>query len=204
MPKTASKLVIAVDIDDVIVAEAEFIVEYSNKYWGHALSIDDYKEHWSDMWQVDHAETERRADILHSPGMVTNYLMIENAHQALEELAKNFRLVILTSRRKVVKEETLNWLSNNFAGLFDEVHFTGFWDSINQGSHLLTKADLTKAIGAQYLIDDQPKHCFAAAEAGVKAVLFGNGAESRNLKLPEGVTRCKNWQEVLEYFNGRC
>lgn len=200
MPNPANKPTIAVDIDDVIVAESEFIVGYSNKHWGHALSLEDYDEHWSQMWGVDHDETERRADILHSLGITSAYRVLEDAHDALNKLSRNFRLIILTSRRKKISDETLNWLEKNFSDLFEEVHFTGFWDEPTEGSHLLTKGELSKQIGADYMIDDQVKHCVAAAEAGVKCVLFGEYAHAQNADIPDGVTRCKNWKEVLEYF----
>ena len=66
-----------------------------------------------------------------------------------------------------------------------------------------TKADIVKQIGADYLIDDQPKHCFAAAEAGITSLLFGDYRWNRNVKLPEGVVKVRTWHEVLEYFDGR-
>jgi uncharacterized HAD superfamily protein len=200
MPKPANKPVIAVDIDGVLVSEAEFIVHYSNKHWGHNLSLDDYREHWADMWKVGPEEVERRADILHSPGIIKKYRLLDNAHRVLSELSKNFRLIVITSRRKMVEEETIDWLEENFGDIFEQIHFTGFWDTITVESHLLSKADLSKELGVTYLIDDQPKHCFGAAKHGIKAILFGDYAESRHLDPPEGVKRCSNWQEVLEYF----
>lgn len=200
MPKPANKPIIAVDVDDVIVSEAEFVIEYSNKHWGHSLSIDDYRENWSEMWQAGHEEVERRADILHAPGVVQHYRILDDAQDALKRLSNNYKMVILTSRRRIVRDETLAWLADNFEEIFEEVHFTGFWDIPGRGGHSLTKADLSKQIGANYLIDDQPKHCFAAAEAGIRALLFGDYAASRQLELPDSVVRCKDWQTVLEYF----
>ena len=203
MPKPVNKKTIAIDIDDTMVAEAEFIIDYSNKHWGHNLSLDDYNEHWGEMWQLDHEATERRADILHTPGMVSNFRILDDVHHALEQLSKNYRLVILTSRRKKIKQETLEWLAQNFGDVFSEVHFTGFWDTKDPTAHLMTKAELSRAIGADYLIDDQPRHCIGAANAGVKSILFGDYAQSKGIKLPKGVIRCKNWQGVLEYFDAQ-
>jgi uncharacterized HAD superfamily protein len=197
------KQTIAVDVDDVLAAEAEFVIAYSNKHWDHELTLEDYQENWGEMWNVDIDEVERRAAKLHMPGLVTSYRLMEGASDALRILKENYKLVILTSRRDVVRDETLAWLNDVFADVFSEVHFTGFWDTISEESHLLTKGELAKQIGADFLIDDQPKHCFAAAEAGVESLLFGDYAQSRNLTLPKGVTRCKNWGEVLEYFDGR-
>jgi uncharacterized HAD superfamily protein len=193
--------VIAVDVDDVLAAEAEFVVAYSNKHWGHQLTLEDYQENWSAMWDVDIEEVERRATELHRPGLPTSYRLLDGAVSALQALKERYELVILTSRRNVVKDETLAWLNDVFADVFSEIHFTGFWDTISEDSHLMTKGELAKQIGADYLIDDQAKHCMAAAGAGIRSILFGDYAQTRNLDLPSGVTRCKDWAEVLDYFN---
>jgi uncharacterized HAD superfamily protein len=195
------KPVIAVDIDDVLAAEAEFIVAYSNKRWGHDLTAADYAEDWEAMWNVGREEVERRAAELHQPGIQNSYRLLDGAKEALETLKLRYKLIILTSRREILKDETLKWVNDLFAGVFEEVHFTGFWDSLKPDRHLLTKAELAKQIGASYLIDDQPKHCFAAAGVGVKAILFGDYIQTRDLKLPNNVTRCKDWPAVLEYFD---
>jgi 5'(3')-deoxyribonucleotidase len=137
---------------------------------------------------------------LHAPGLATSYRLLTGGKEVLQELKKDYRLVILTSRREMVKDETLAWLNDVFADVFSEVHFTGFWDTVSEDRYFLTKGELAKQIGADYLIDDQPKHCFAAAEAGVASILFGDYAHSRALELPEGVTRCKDWAAVQEYF----
>lgn len=197
------KQTIAVDIDDVLAAEAEFVIEFSNKRWGHSLSLDDYHEHWEEMWGVDMAEMERRSSELHGRGIVSSYRLLDEAHATLERLAKKYRLVVLSSRRAAVQDETLEWLEKNFAGIFDEVRFTGFYDTLRHDRHLMTKADILQDMHAQYLIDDQPKHCFAAAAAGMEVVLFGDYGVSRHLHLPEGVTRCKDWLAVREYFDGK-
>lgn len=196
-----SKQVIAVDIDDVLAAEAEFVVTYSNKQWGHELTLEDYQENWGAMWGVDIAEVERRAAELHQPGIQAAYRLMDGAVDALQRLSKRYKLVILTSRRQIQKDETLTWLNDVFGGVFEEVHFTGFWDTISATSHLLTKGELASQIGADYLIDDQAKHCVAAASVGIQSILFGDYAHGRHLKLPAAVTRCRDWLEVLDYFD---
>lgn len=195
-----SRPIIAVDIDDVILAETAFIVKYSNEKWGHTLTHDDYIEDWREMWGVDDEELQKRIKVLHAPGVQTSYDLIDGAYQTLMQLAHRFKLVVLSSRRETVRQETIDWVNTHLPNIFDEFYFTGFWDSGKKDAHLLTKGELVKSIGAAYLIDDQPKHCFAAAEAGVAAVLFGDYGVSRHLSLPQNVTRCKDWAAVARYF----
>lgn len=196
------KPIIAVDIDDVLAAEAEFIVKYSNKRWGHQLVLEDYTEHWA-FWGYPntHPEFERRAAELHEPGVVSSYRIIPHALKVLEKLTGTYVLIVVTSRRKRVEAETKQWLDLHFPGIFEEVVLTGFWDAVERDDrHLLSKGDLLHERGVAYVIDDQPKHCISAAEHGIEAVLFGDYAESRKVKIPSGVTRCRDWQAVAEYF----
>lgn len=199
-----AKPIIAVDIDEVLAAEAEYIIAYSNKHWGHSLTLDDYTEHWA-FWGIDNMdpEFERRADELHAPGTVSKYRVLPGAKQALRELAERFELIIVTSRRKRVESETRVWLDKNFPGIFSRVILTGFWDNVDDPSrHLHSKGDILQDNGVDYLIDDQVKHCASATRHGIGAVLFGDYASSHSVALPDGVTRCKDWEAVRRYFNG--
>lgn len=198
-----NKPIIAVDIDDVLAAQAEGFVRFSNERWGTNLTVEDFDEHWSDLWQVKHDVTERRALELHQSGVIGTYGHYDEATGVLRSLHEKYRLIIATSRRVSVKVETQEWLDRYFPNLFEAVYFAGIFDQpLMEGSFLKTKADLLKQYKADFLIDDQIKHCTAAAEAGVTALLYGDYPWNQTEKLPEGVTRCKDWEAVLEYFRG--
>ncbi len=195
---------IAVDIDDVLAANAPAFIAYSNKKWGTNLTIEDYDEHWVPVWKVDQKEAERRATEYHGSGVFSTFKHFPEAKPVLQRLAKHYRLVITTSRRSELEKETLDWMDRYFGNIFEEIHFAGMWDEINEESHRMTKAELCKRIGADYLIDDQPKHCFAVAKTGIQTLLFGTYPWSRDIgELPPKVLRVKDWQEVEKYFDAR-
>lgn len=195
------KRVIAVDIDDVLALSAKGFVEFSNKQWGTKLTPEDYSEQWAKMWGVDHAEGEKRAQIIYGQNILGDFEHIAQARDVLSELSKSYQLVITTSRVRVLKTQTLNWINKYYPDIFSDVHFAGFYDELTPESHKQNKAELCLSIGADYLIDDHPKHCIAAAEAGISALLFGDYAWSRNLTdLPASVTRVKTWVQIKKYF----
>jgi 5'(3')-deoxyribonucleotidase len=205
MPNPASKPTIAVDIDDVLAANAKGFTEYSNKKWGTTLVPDDYTEHWAQMWKIDKEEAEERAQIIHANAsdIFKGYHHDAEAKHVLAELKNDFKLVIVTSRRSVIQKDTLEWINKYYPEIFDEIHFAGMWDDKTKDLDVrmkATKAELLVQIAADYLIDDQPKHCFAAAEAGIKTVLFGDYRWNRDIEVRPHVARAKTWQEVLEYF----
>lgn len=196
---------IAVDIDDVLAISAENFIKYSNKKWGTRLTIDDFHEDWAQMWKIDAASELKRAQQVLEDKVFSTHKHFTDAMPVLKKLAKNYKLVIATSRTKTIANDTLEWLDKYFPGIFDEIHHAGIWDDLStrHSAHLETKAELAREIGAEYLIDDQPKHCLAAAEAGIKSILFGDYPWNRKTDIPEGVIRAHTWIEVEEYFDGQ-
>ncbi len=196
------KPIIAVDLDDVLTNNAQAFADFSNATWGTKLTADDFDEDWNRVWGTELEETRRRAELFHSDGVFDGFMHKKDALSVLTKLHKSYALVIATSRREVVRSITESWLERHYAGLFSGVYFTGFFDG-KHGAEALkkTKKDLVIEIGANYLIDDQPKHCFGAAEAGLKAVLFGDYRWNQVARLPKGVARCSSWLEVGRYFD---
>lgn len=205
------KKTIAVDIDDVLAASAEAFVKFSNERWGTHLEVDDYHEDWAQMWQVDRAEELERAKVVYHSGMIKGFRPHHpSAGTVLRELTKRFRLIIVTSRASALRDGTVEWIEKHYPGLFEEVHMTGFYDTFmdeefkDDRMHKRTKGEMLSQLGADYLIDDQPKHCLAAAELEIEAVLFGDYRWNHDLKtLPDSVTRCVDWLEVEQYFASR-
>lgn len=198
-----TKQTIAVDIDDVLAASVESWIAYSNKKWGTHLTVDDYDEDWAKMWGVDNTEGKKRANHLYTSGIVGTFNRFDDAEHVLKELSKKYKLVITTSRVLQVEKDTLEWIDRHYNGIFKEVHLARIFDADHPEPLKVTKRELCEMIGADYLIDDHPKHCFAVAGAGMTALLFGDYAWSRNLgELPEGVVRVKDWAAVRQFFDG--
>ncbi len=189
------KQIVAVDIDDVLAPSAVNLVAFSNKRWGTSLTIDDYDEHWGSMWKLGYDETKRRAVEWHASGEIGKYQPDEHACSVLESLKDQYAFVIITSRRSITAPETLEWIEYFYRGVFQEVRFAGFYD--NKHGHTLTKAELCQDVGANYLIDDQLKHCLAASEVGITALLYGDYKwNCLEEPLPQGVKRVKDWPAV--------
>lgn len=203
------KPIIAVDVDDVLAKSAQGFADFSNAMWGHSLTADDYDEDWMKVWGTDLAETRRRAEIFHNDEVFSGFGHFPEAISVLVDLKQRYKLVVATSRRTVVEGVTRQWLDTHYGGIFDGVFFTGIYDvpgdtgERHRDRLTRTKNDLLLELKADYLIDDQLKHCFATGEHGVEAILFGNYPWSRHRELPAHVTRCRDWAEVEAYFAKR-
>jgi hypothetical protein len=196
-----NKPIIAVDIDDVLAAEAEFVVAYTNKHWGGNYTLKDYSEAWNLFWGVDVDEVERRAEILHRPGIVSQYRVIPGSRDVLERLKETYELIVVTSRRQRVEQETQQWLDRHFPDIFSKLILTGFWDDPSiEDRHLLSKGSLLNDHRVAYVIDDQQKHCISATDHGIKAILYGNLSDNQHTEAREGMAHLEDWRAVAEYF----
>jgi uncharacterized HAD superfamily protein len=198
------KKVIAIDIDDVLSASAEGFAAFSNKRWNANVTADDYDEDWSKFWKVPLEVALTRREEAHASGTFSTYAVIEKATEALNQLKERFELIVVTSRQKRLKPETDAWLAKHFPDIFSTVHYAGIWDTDDVKAAIKKhKAELCRELGADYLIDDQLKHCLGAAECGMQALLFGNYKWNRSSELPKNITEVYSWDDVLRYFNGK-
>lgn len=197
-----SKL-IAIDIDDVLSQSVEQFVRFSNEHFGTTLTPEDFTEDLAKVWHVDHAEIARRLKIYFASDVIKQCRPMPGAALALEKLARTYKLAGVTSRTEQQMPATREWLKKHYPSIALEVHPAGLWDKLEKNAHKKTKAALCVQLGAGYLIDDQPKHCLAAAECGISVVLFGDYPWNRQAQRADKVARCKDWSTVLRWFDGR-
>ena len=198
-----SKQTIAVDIDDVLAANASGMIAFSNQQWGTKLTIDDFSEHWGEMWKMadDLEATEKRAEEFFASDPFSSFRHFPEALAVLKKLQQRYRLILVTSRRKRFLRETTEWIDRFFPGIFEETHYAGIWDNPKEGRHEATKGDICKSLNVDYLIDDQLKHCLAVANCNITALLFGTYEWNRAESLPENVVRVKDWKAIGEFFD---
>jgi len=199
---------IAVDIDDVLSASAAEFVRFSNERWGMQLSVEHYNEDFSKAWGVSLEEAMPMAELFLGSGVHGEFAHHEAAVPVLRDLGRRFKLIVVTSRRKSLKPQTDAWIERHFKDVFDEVVYAGIFDGVDKTSVRerlkQTKAQLCQSLRVDFLIDDQLKHCLAAADCGIQALLFGDYPWNRDIShKPELLAVVHTWQEVARYFDGK-
>jgi len=196
-----SKQVIAVDVDDVLSASASGFAAFSNRRWGAGVTADDYDEDWAKFWKVPLEVALQRREEAHASGVFGDYATVDKAVDVLSRLKTDYDLIVVTSRQLKLKPETDAWIARHFPNIFSAVHYAGIWDTQDVKNALRQhKAGICQQLGADFLIDDQLKHCIGAAECGMRALLFGNYKWNRADNLHENITEVHTWDEVGEYF----
>jgi len=200
---TTDKRTIALDIDDVLVDMNETMRLWSNRVSGVELTPEQYQmpaEYWGyyeRVWETyglkglsyDDFEADLIADQLHVP-------VLAGASFAIEELQKQFHVILITSRNTELERQTRAWVKAHLPGDID-IYFA----KNNRLKSGRSKGELCVELGAFMLIDDNVEHITSALNEGVEAILFGDYGWQPS--IPNGAIRCSSWPAVLEVLNGR-
>lgn len=191
---------VAVDVDEVLgsflsslntfIAEQHFLKHNISEY-----NVYDFMK----IWRCSQAEAN---DLVHaffeSEHFKDGILPIPGAHESLLQLAEFCHLVVVTSRQHVIKNQTLDWIERHYSGIFSDVYFGNHFALEGEAR---PKSEICRSIGAQVLIDDNPRYAVECAQHDIEVLLFDYNNSYPWSKTPDGpvhplITRVQSWQEV--------
>jgi 5'(3')-deoxyribonucleotidase len=192
------KEVLAVDIDEVLFPFMPEFVKFHNQEYGTQLTAGDfYCYDFDAVLGLPTLEVTNRIvdfiqrDWLHVPP-------IEAAEESIIRLADRFDLAVVTARERLSEKATRVWLDNYFIDLIGSHNFLGHYGASIEKPR--TKVSVCKELGAVALIDDSIRHTSECPREGVEGVLFGDYAWNQAPSLPDGVTRCEDWEKTVVHF----
>lgn len=192
MTKT-SRPVLAVDFDDTIALNAYNLIDTYNREFDTNLKLEniyvpgelgnpavDWKHDLEGAVEWIH-EFLARPSVLDQPP-------VEGAPAALRQLAKSYRVAIVTGRLAKIDHILDQWLSRHLPGCIEDIYHTG-------GA---LKSAVCRKIGAKWLIDDSPSYIADCHAAGIDVIVFGDYPWNQDERLPQGAKRAKDWPAVVE------
>ena len=192
--------IIAVDLDDVLFDFIGYFFDWHNQEYGSNISRDDMgpsRKLW-EVWGGTREEASERVPVFFKQVDMLNMPPMEGSVEALTVLKDSFSLNVISARDTRAAEISNFWIEKYFPGIFDQV-FLGISNPLDkEKSH--SKADIASQIGAGVLIDDQLVHTEECRMLNIHVLLFGDSLWNQSERLPENVTRAKDWAEVVEYF----
>jgi uncharacterized HAD superfamily protein len=192
------KRVLGVDFDDVLVKSGEALARFHNKEYGTSYTKKDVTTYdLSDIWKCTPEEARRRIDEFVSSDFHREADAVFGAYDSLKLLSDFYDIAIVTGRReREHRDRTVEWLTENFLGLYREIHFTSHDDPDLSRRRL--KSDVVKELGISAFIDDARGFAADVAASGVPVLLFdtpwNQGA------VPKGVTRVFSWEEIVSHL----
>jgi len=167
---------LGLDVDSVLCDTMPLLLEKINREHGTTITPLDAVE-----WDFQVEDTTFDALILaafRDAELLLSLPPMKDSQRIVKMLAKDFDIVVVTSRKELTVDATKVWVEKHFGPL--QVIHTG--DSKN--GHAL-----------DILVDDAPHNVVPFATSGRPAILFD---QPWNQEVPEHrlIWRCKNWLEV--------
>ncbi|CAM6127369.1 unnamed protein product [Calypogeia fissa] len=201
------QLCVAVDVDEVLGSFLAALNRFIEETYSVRHDISEYYIYdFMKIWNCSQIEANHRVHAFFDSDHFKNGISpIPGAHQTLLQLASYCQLVVVTSRQHVIRDLTLEWIERHYSGVFKEVHF---------GNHFALegpsrrKSEICRSLGANVLIDDNPRYAIDCAECGIEVLLFDFHGSYPWSKTPCGpehplITRVKDWKEVQEALLAR-
>ncbi len=182
---------IGVDFDDVLADFCRYIVAMYNAKHGTSHKVETMDEIYLDkLWG---GSREEAVDFVNDYFPFTGETPpIKGVKEALETLAKDHELILITGRPETAMEVTHGWLETHLPGIFKTTYFTNQFTDPEK----MSKAKFCKAHGIDVMIDDFRGTALDMAAAGIPVLLFDQPWNQG--EMPSGVTRVHSWQEVLQ------
>lgn len=198
------KLVVAVDVDEVLGSFLSALNKFIAERYALNHSVSEYYVYeFCKIWNCSRSEADIRVHEFYK----TSYFKagihpIPGARWALHRLSSFCNLSIVTSRQNAIKDHTIEWIKTHYPGLFQEIHFGNHFALDGQSR---SKSEMCRSLGAQVLIDDNPRYATECAEVGIKVLLFDYNnsypwAKTDSTTLHPLVTKVCSWQEVEHHL----
>lgn len=183
---------IGVDLDDVLAELLIKFTDFHNKKNSTNFKFEQITHFglW-ELWGITKDEmTLELEEFLENHSHTVEPIL--GSVEAIDELAKNHELLILTSRSESMKDRTIEWLNIHYPAKFQDFLFANHWLKA-KGK---TKADLCRDFKIELVIEDSPLFAKELAEQGFKVVLFdklwNQGLEHNN------IIRADSWSEIVK------
>ncbi len=194
------KLIIAIDCDDVLIDSSARIVERYNAKYGTSIDASHMYREDLDWGAGSHeAAIERMNTLLEEDRILDSLIPSEETISAVRALASQHELHLVTGRQTYLEPSTRALLDTYFSGCFTSIEHTNYIASAASLEPRRSKGEVCAQLRADILIDDHVSHGKSVLSHGVREVLlFGDYAWNKTDDDIPGITRCHNWQEVLQ------
>jgi len=189
-------MIIAVDLDDTLADSLTSFIHFHNKNYNTSLKYKDFTAYTlNEIMGMPKEEEAKRLEEFDNSKHFEEIKPLKEAVEAVSELAKKHKIIIITGRAESSEKKTRAWVKKNLPMIKDIFFIRKVYHETPKN-----KADVCKKINADILIDDNLNHVHNCNRAGVKAILI-DYPWNRNAKLGKLIQRVKSWKEIVKFIN---
>jgi len=195
-------MIIGVDLDEVLAGVLPELIKYHNDKYNTNFEKEQFNSFdlWK-IWNCTKEESLERVFDFYNSKYFRNIQPVEGSQEAIDILSKKHDLVVITSRASVVKDKSIEWLSNYFPDKFSKACFTSPWYEEESGYE---KAQACKELKVKVHIDDNLSFARKCSENGTKVLLYNQpwNQLDKSDSLPENMKRVYSWNDIVEKIQG--
>lgn len=188
---------IGVDLDDVLCDFVPAIFRYHNKLYGTHLTRKCFSDDIHALFEVIADTNEEAIKKLYEYYDSPDFLRLKPIDGAKENLVKikeaGHTPVVVTARPTFIKDHTIEWIKNNFDGIFEEIHFAD--KAVHDRGW--SKSEMCKKLEIHYHIDDFLAFAEDCASHGINVLLLDKPWNQME-KLEQKIKRVFSWDEISE------
>lgn len=194
------KLVLAFDIDEVVVDFLRGVIDVWNSSHGTAYSRESMlTNRIEDIFGIPADEAWNNLKLVYERGDYLDFLPVKDSKEFISDAVKQgAEIHFVTARSYLIENETKRWFSKYFPELVYELHLLGD----GKGGLVESKGERVKKIQADFFFEDQSKHARDVSEKGVAVFLVDNpwnhdlGAASEDVNI----IRIKSIKDAWRYI----
>ena len=193
-------MLIASDIDDVLLDLIPAIAEFHNRIYGTDLRKEDFHSYrLGGVFGCSDEETMRRMDEFLKTEEFKDIKPVGGAVGGVMRLRENgHSFVAITSRVLSCGRTTEENVERYFPGTFTGQIYFATNHYLERFSGPKSKGTYCLELGADVMIEDSVVYAEECKDLGIEVLLM-DSPTNRN-EEPEGIVRVRNWQEVVEYI----
>ncbi len=185
---------IGVDLDDVLLDYTNALFDWHNKIFGTNLARNDRNHPILDqLFGCDLDEAKKRTSDFEFTEENNKAQPVYGAQEALQQLARDHEIHIITSRQEECRENVVTWLEKYYKALYRDIHFANTYHG--QGKKR-KKSEICREIGIDIFIDDFIINAKDVAETGAKVFLFDTPWNQK--EVSGTIERVNSWKEIVE------
>jgi len=187
---------LAIDLDEVLFPGEKRLALYHNLTYGTHLTTTDmhsaYEYHL--VWGGTRQQANRKVAQFRLSDIHAATKPMEGAAEAIHQLAKCYRITIVTARGPKAQQPTLAWIERWLPKeQISEIIFTG---NHYERDFIISKTAVCLQNDIDWLIDDAMRYLREAHLAGIKTVKFGTDPYHQG-PLDKGILEARSWPEVV-------
>lgn len=192
--KKTPKLIIGIDLDDVVFDFNNALHAYHNKKYGTSVSRKDITSYDIEkVWNCTAEEASEKVFEFYSTSEHDAAMPVAGASEALTSLKKVHELHVISSRGDQIADLTLRWIEKNFPGHFKSVNLTNQYFGIKE--KVQSKADVCRELYIDVMIEDSLSQ--AKEIAMIVSRVFLLDCPWNQGELPNNVMRVYSWADII-------